>query len=90
MKIRSSDRHPDAHPRTRVVSTRRIAGSKGPRILDAYRNAASGTRRYSPGMSAPLPLSAAIGRGEADPEVLTDIAVKYSVEVIGPVPEGYL
>lgn len=35
-------------------------------------------------------LSAAIGRGEADPEVLTDIAVKYSVEVIGPVPEGYL
>ena len=35
-------------------------------------------------------LSAAIGRGEADPEALTDIAVKYSVEVIGPVPEGYL
>ncbi len=35
-------------------------------------------------------LSAAIRRGEADPDVLADIAVKYSVEVIGPVPEGYL
>jgi hypothetical protein len=35
-------------------------------------------------------LSAAIRRGEADPDALADIAVKYSVEVIGPVPEGYL
>lgn len=35
-------------------------------------------------------LSAAIGRGEADPDVLNDIAAKYAVEVIGPVPEGYL
>jgi mannose-6-phosphate isomerase-like protein (cupin superfamily) len=35
-------------------------------------------------------LSAALARGEADADVLTDIAVKYSVEVIGPVPEGYL
>ena len=35
-------------------------------------------------------LSAAIGRDEADPDVLADIAAKYAVEVIGPVPEGYL
>ena len=35
-------------------------------------------------------LSAAIARGEADPEVLGDIAATYAVEVIGPVPEGYL
>ncbi|MDQ3880595.1 MAG: cupin domain-containing protein [Chloroflexota bacterium] len=35
-------------------------------------------------------LSAAIGRGEADPDVLGDIARTYAVEVIGPVPEGYL
>lgn len=35
-------------------------------------------------------LSAAIKKGEADAEALTEIAVKYSVEVIGPVPEGYL
>lgn len=35
-------------------------------------------------------LSAAIGRGEGDPAVLGDIAARYAVEVIGPVPEGYL
>jgi hypothetical protein len=35
-------------------------------------------------------LSDAIRRGEADPQVLDMIAVRNSVEVIGPVPEGYL
>jgi mannose-6-phosphate isomerase-like protein (cupin superfamily) len=35
-------------------------------------------------------LSAAIGSGEADPQVLDGIATRYAVEVIGPVPEGYL
>jgi len=35
-------------------------------------------------------LGAAIGAGEADPEVLDGIAQRYAVEVIGPVPEGYL
>jgi mannose-6-phosphate isomerase-like protein (cupin superfamily) len=35
-------------------------------------------------------LSEAMKKGEADPERLSDIATRYSVEVIGPVPEGYL
>lgn len=35
-------------------------------------------------------LSEAIQAGEADPDVLADIAARYSVEVLGPVPEGYL
>jgi mannose-6-phosphate isomerase-like protein (cupin superfamily) len=35
-------------------------------------------------------LSDAIATGEADPEVLDRIAERYAVEVIGPVPEGYL
>jgi mannose-6-phosphate isomerase-like protein (cupin superfamily) len=35
-------------------------------------------------------LSDAMKRGDADPERLSEIATKYSVEVIGPVPEGYL
>ena len=35
-------------------------------------------------------LSEAIRTGEADPAVLDRIAERYSVEVIGPVPEGYL
>jgi cupin domain len=35
-------------------------------------------------------LSAAMEKGEADPERLNEIAVRYAVEVIGPVPEGYL
>jgi len=35
-------------------------------------------------------LSAAITRGEADSDALTDIAKRYGMEVIGPVPEGYL
>jgi mannose-6-phosphate isomerase-like protein (cupin superfamily) len=35
-------------------------------------------------------LSAALARGEADPDVLTDIADRHGMEVIGPVPEGYL
>jgi hypothetical protein len=35
-------------------------------------------------------LSEAIRTGEADPTVLDRIAERYSVEVIGPVPEGYL
>jgi mannose-6-phosphate isomerase-like protein (cupin superfamily) len=35
-------------------------------------------------------LSDAMKKGEADPERLSEIATRYSVEVIGPVPEGYL
>ena len=35
-------------------------------------------------------LSEAIGKGEADPDRLSDIAARHSLEVIGPVPEGYL
>jgi mannose-6-phosphate isomerase-like protein (cupin superfamily) len=35
-------------------------------------------------------LSDAMEKGEADPGRLSDIATRHSVEVIGPVPEGYL
>ena len=34
-------------------------------------------------------LSNAIRQGVAEPEVLSEIAERYSMEVIGPVPEGY-
>ena len=35
-------------------------------------------------------LSAAIKRGHADSDALDDIARRHAVEVVGPVPEGYL
>jgi mannose-6-phosphate isomerase-like protein (cupin superfamily) len=35
-------------------------------------------------------LSAAMGSGEADPARLDDIARRHGMEVVGPVPEGYL
>jgi mannose-6-phosphate isomerase-like protein (cupin superfamily) len=35
-------------------------------------------------------LSAAIKRGEADENVLGDIARRHSMEVVGPVPESYI
>lgn len=35
-------------------------------------------------------LSAAITNDEADPETLSEIAVRYSMEVLGPVPESYI
>ena len=35
-------------------------------------------------------LSAALSMGEADPERLSQIAAEHAMEVIGPVPEGYL
>ncbi|MEO6577358.1 MAG: hypothetical protein ABIO99_00430 [Candidatus Limnocylindria bacterium] len=35
-------------------------------------------------------LAAAIARDEMDPDALTEIAKRYGMEVIGPVPEGYL
>jgi len=35
-------------------------------------------------------LSEAIRSGDADPQALDAIADRYAVEVIGPVPEGYL
>ncbi len=35
-------------------------------------------------------LSAALANGEADPDILTQIADRYGMDVIGPVPEGYL
>jgi mannose-6-phosphate isomerase-like protein (cupin superfamily) len=35
-------------------------------------------------------LSKAMHAGDADPDVLADIARKHSMEVVGPVPEGYL
>jgi hypothetical protein len=34
-------------------------------------------------------LAAATNTGHVDPDLLTRIALKYSVEVLGPVPEGY-
>lgn len=34
-------------------------------------------------------LADAIRRGEVDPEVLSAIARRYSMRVLGPVPEGY-
>ena len=34
-------------------------------------------------------LSEATRNGHVDPEALTRISLKYSVEVLGPVPEGY-
>ena len=34
-------------------------------------------------------LSAAIGKGEGDPADVYQIADRYSMEVLGPVPEGY-
>jgi mannose-6-phosphate isomerase-like protein (cupin superfamily) len=35
-------------------------------------------------------LSAAIARDERDPDKLAEIARRYGMEVIGPVPEGYV
>lgn len=35
-------------------------------------------------------LSDAIRSGEADPQALDEIAELHAVEVMGPVPEGYL
>jgi mannose-6-phosphate isomerase-like protein (cupin superfamily) len=35
-------------------------------------------------------LSAAIKSGDADPDVLDEIAERHGMEVTGPVPEGYL
>ena len=35
-------------------------------------------------------LADATGAGEVDPDVLSQIALRYSMEVIGPVPEGYV
>jgi hypothetical protein len=35
-------------------------------------------------------LAAATRAGDVDPDVLSAIALRYSMEVIGPVPEGYV
>lgn len=35
-------------------------------------------------------LSAAIKNDDADPETLSEIALRHSMEVLGPVPEGYV
>jgi hypothetical protein len=35
-------------------------------------------------------LGDAIRSGEADPQILGGIAERHAVEVIGPVPQGYL
>ena len=35
-------------------------------------------------------LSAAMAKGNADPATLEDIARRHGMEVVGPVPEGYL
>ncbi len=47
---------------------------------------------YSPGVMVGYfdDLSAAISAGDADPAVLDEIARRHGVEVVGPVPEGYL
>jgi mannose-6-phosphate isomerase-like protein (cupin superfamily) len=34
-------------------------------------------------------LSEATKKGDVEPEVISEIATRYSVEVMGPVPEGY-
>lgn len=34
-------------------------------------------------------LGRAIKQGDADPDLLAEIAARNSLEVIGPVPEGY-
>jgi hypothetical protein len=34
-------------------------------------------------------LSEATKRGNVDPGVLSEIALRHSMEVLGPVPEGY-
>jgi quercetin dioxygenase-like cupin family protein len=35
-------------------------------------------------------IAAAAKAGEVDPDVLSQIALRYSMEVVGPVPEGYV
>ena len=35
-------------------------------------------------------LSDAMAKGNADPATLDDIARRHGMEVVGPVPEGYL
>jgi quercetin dioxygenase-like cupin family protein len=47
---------------------------------------------YSPGVMVGYfdDLSASISGGEADPAQLDEIACRHGVEVVGPVPEGYL
>jgi mannose-6-phosphate isomerase-like protein (cupin superfamily) len=35
-------------------------------------------------------LSAALARGDSDPDILAGIAARHGMEVTGPVPEGYL
>lgn len=35
-------------------------------------------------------LSSAIANGVADPQALSEIAKRYGMEVVGPVPEGYV
>ena len=35
-------------------------------------------------------LAATVGSGEVDPDDLAEIARRYSMDVIGPVPEGYV
>jgi mannose-6-phosphate isomerase-like protein (cupin superfamily) len=47
---------------------------------------------YSPGVMVGYfdELSASISAGEADPGRLDEIARRHGVEVVGPVPEGYL
>jgi mannose-6-phosphate isomerase-like protein (cupin superfamily) len=35
-------------------------------------------------------LAAAIARGEMDPDALAELAARHGMEVIGPVPEGYV
>ncbi len=35
-------------------------------------------------------LSLALGLGEVDPNGVADLAVRHGMEVIGPVPEGYV
>lgn len=35
-------------------------------------------------------VAAAVKAGDVDPDKLSEIALRYSMEVVGPVPEGYL
>ena len=47
-------------------------------------------QKYGPGKLTFDELSDAISKGTADSDELSEIANKYSMEVLGPVPEGYV
>jgi uncharacterized protein YjlB len=64
-------------------------------ILHGFRVGATASRKlnlYTPAAMAGYfdELSSSIKGGDADPDRLDEIARRHGMEVIGPVPEGYL